>query len=80
MILLVTKLLMNLNIMALDVNMFQEFNDADTSLAFCCVKKMMVTESFSFYRKPGADLMLKASEVRRDLIDQCKIFHLDQCL
>lgn len=31
--------------------------------------------SFSFYRKPGADLMLSGTEIRRELIDQCKIFH-----
>lgn len=31
--------------------------------------------SFAFYRKPGADLRLNAVEVRKDLIDGCKIFH-----
>lgn len=31
--------------------------------------------SFTFYRKPGADLRLSAEEVRKDLIDGCKIFH-----
>lgn len=31
--------------------------------------------SFTFYRKPGADLRLRAEEVRKDLIDGCKIFH-----
>ena len=30
---------------------------------------------FSFYRKPGADMMLKASEVAYDLIRQAEIFH-----
>lgn len=31
--------------------------------------------SFSFYRKPGADMMLTSTEIRRELIDQCRIFH-----
>lgn len=31
--------------------------------------------SFTFYRKPGADLRLNAGEVRKDLIDGCGIFH-----
>ena len=30
---------------------------------------------FSFYRNPGADLMLRAQEVKYDLIKNCKIFH-----
>ena len=30
---------------------------------------------FSFYRHPGADMMLKASEVAYDLIRQAEIFH-----
>lgn len=30
---------------------------------------------FSFYRKPGADIMLEEKEVCRDLIDGCRIFH-----
>ncbi len=31
--------------------------------------------SFSFYRNPGADMMLIAEEVNFDLIKNCKIFH-----
>ena len=30
---------------------------------------------FSFYRKPGADIMLNADEVNKKMIEQCKIFH-----
>lgn len=30
---------------------------------------------FSFYRNPGADIMLQESELKWELIDQCKIFH-----
>lgn len=45
-----------------------------TTLAFVQLNEQG-DRSFSFYRKPGADLMLTASEIRRDLIDRCKIFH-----
>lgn len=31
--------------------------------------------SFSFYRKPGADVMLDFSEVRRDIVEQSSILH-----
>lgn len=31
--------------------------------------------SFSFYRKPGADLMLQSNEVNRTVIDAAKFFH-----
>lgn len=31
--------------------------------------------SFSFYRKPGADMMLKEEEIKEDLIKEGKIFH-----
>lgn len=30
---------------------------------------------FSFYRKPGADIMLKPEEVRLNMIEECRIFH-----
>ena len=30
---------------------------------------------FSFYRKPGADIMLTDEEVNRTLIDKCRVFH-----
>ncbi len=30
---------------------------------------------FSFYRKPGADLMLRADELDAGLLDSCRIFH-----
>ena len=31
--------------------------------------------SFSFYRNPGADIMLRADELPRDLIRQARVFH-----
>lgn len=30
---------------------------------------------FSFYRKPGADIMLKPEEVNQKMIEKCRIFH-----
>jgi len=30
---------------------------------------------FSFYRKPGADTLLRADEVDMEIINECKIFH-----
>lgn len=30
---------------------------------------------FSFYRKPGADMMLTEKEVRPELLSDCRIFH-----
>lgn len=31
--------------------------------------------SFSFYRNPGADLLLESNEINKQIIDDCKIFH-----
>lgn len=31
--------------------------------------------SFTFYRNPGADMMLTSKEIRLELIEECKIFH-----
>ena len=31
--------------------------------------------SFSFYRKPGADLMLQASDIKSNLVTECHILH-----
>lgn len=48
--------------------------DVRTTLAF--VKKLPDgNRDFSFYRNPGADMMLQASEVKFDLIQASKIFH-----
>ena len=30
---------------------------------------------FSFYRKPGADIMLEEKDVCKELVEQCRIFH-----
>ncbi len=45
-----------------------------TTLAFVHTKPNG-DRSFSFYRKPGADMMLKKDEVKTDLIKDAKIFH-----
>ena len=50
-------------------------NKANTSLAFVALKEDGNRE-FSFYRKPGADMMLLEEEVDYDLIRQSKVFHL----
>ena len=31
--------------------------------------------AFSFYRDPGADMMLRAGEVNGDIVDSCRVFH-----
>lgn len=51
-----------------------EDRNIPTTLAFVQLDERG-DRSFSFYRKPGADMMLDASEVRKDLIDRCRIFH-----
>ena len=48
--------------------------DAKTTLAFIDNDETG-DRSFSFYRKTGADMMLKEEEVNYKLIDNCRIFH-----
>ena len=49
-------------------------SEVNTTLAF--VHKLPNGDrDFSFYRKPGADMMLRADEVSEELIAQAKIFH-----
>ena len=48
--------------------------DARTALAFVTLKKNGERE-FMFYRNPSADMLLKESELRMDLIKKAKIFH-----
>ncbi|MEM1483576.1 carbohydrate kinase [Oscillospiraceae bacterium PP1C4] len=48
--------------------------DVNTTLAFVQLNEYG-DRSFSFYRKPGADMMLTTNEVKKDIINQCKIFH-----
>ncbi len=46
-----------------------------TSLAFVHLNEDG-DRSFSFYRKPGADLMLHKEEVRKALIEACRVLHI----
>lgn len=49
-------------------------DEANTTLAFVHLDKDG-DRSFSFYRKPGADLLMTFEEVETRLIDNSKIFH-----
>ncbi|NFI94358.1 carbohydrate kinase [Clostridium botulinum] len=49
-------------------------NKVNTTLAFVNIDKNG-ERSFSFYRNPGADMMLQYEEVNKELIDECNIFH-----
>ncbi|WP_428864875.1 carbohydrate kinase family protein [Clostridium sediminicola] len=48
--------------------------DVHTTLAFVHLSEQG-ERSFSFYRKPGADMMLTKEEINKDLIENCKVFH-----
>lgn len=49
-------------------------NSVNTTLAFVHTLENGDRE-FSFYRNPGADMMLSANEVSLELVSSCKIFH-----
>ncbi|RII35770.1 carbohydrate kinase [Clostridium chromiireducens] len=49
-------------------------NEINTTLAFVHTAPDG-ERSFSFYRKPGADMMLNESEIREDIIKKARIFH-----
>jgi len=65
------KTLMDVNVDT-DGLIFAE--DANTTLAFVHLDERG-DRSFSFYRKPGADIMLEEKEVNYDMIKNSKIFH-----
>lgn len=48
--------------------------DVNTTLAFVHLDEKG-DRSFSFYRKPGADLMLNEKDIDLELVDNAKIFH-----
>lgn len=48
--------------------------DVRTTLAFVSLDETG-DRSFSFFRNPGADIMLKQSEIRTDLLKDARIFH-----
>jgi len=49
-------------------------DEVATTLAFVHLNEKG-DRSFSFYRNPGADIMLRPEQVKFDLIDRSKIFH-----
>ncbi|HHU90715.1 MAG TPA: carbohydrate kinase [Clostridiaceae bacterium] len=49
-------------------------DQANTTLAFVHLDSSG-DRSFSFYRKPGADMLLCEDEIDRELIKNCRIFH-----
>ena len=60
---------LNINIENLVVD-----KEVNTTLAFVHTAEDG-DRSFSFYRNPGADMMLRADEVNSELIENSKIFH-----
>lgn len=52
-----------------------ESEDAFTTLAFVALSDTG-ERSFSFARKPGADTCLMENEVKKELISECRIFHI----
>lgn len=58
----------------IDTTGLVEDHDIPTTLAFVHLDESG-DRSFSFYRKPGADMRLTADEINKEIIDQCRIFH-----
>lgn len=50
-------------------------DDAFTTLAFVSLDKNGERE-FAFARKPGADMCIKASELKTEILTSCKVFHV----
>ena len=51
------------------------FNDPDIPTTLAFVHKLPDDDrDFSFYRKPGADMMLKADEIKEEMFEDAKIF------
>ncbi len=48
--------------------------EANTTLAFVSLDKNG-DRSFSFYRNPGADMLLAAADVDVEMVKNCRIFH-----
>lgn len=69
-----TMLQSTLESIGVNVNGLVFDKDIKTTLAFVHIDKDGERE-FSFYRKPGADMMLTANEVREDIIRESRIFH-----
>lgn len=58
----------------IDTSGLVEDKDVNTTLAF--VQTLADGDrDFSFYRNPGADMMLTAADVKEELVANCRIFH-----
>lgn len=58
----------------IDISGLVTDNNVNTTLAF--VHTLANGDrDFSFYRSPGADMMLTADEVKKELVEECRIFH-----
>ena len=57
-----------------DVSGMVKTREAPTTLAFVQLDENG-DRSFSFYRRPGADICLRADEVKKELLEDCAIFH-----
>lgn len=58
----------------IDTKGLKRDDTVNTTLAFVHTKKDGDRE-FSFYRNPGADMMLEKSDLEEDILKRCKIFH-----
>lgn len=58
----------------IDTSGLAEDKDVNTTLAFVHTLADGDRE-FSFYRNPGADMMLTPEEVKKELVTDCRIFH-----
>jgi fructokinase len=69
-----TRLKKTLEEISIDTTNLMMDEDVRTTLAFV-QNDESGDRSFSFYRSPGADMMLRAEEVNEELIKDSKIFH-----
>ena len=69
-----TLLRKTLNEVGIDTSNLFTDDDVNTTLAFVHTLADGDRE-FSFYRNPGADMMLKEDEIDEDFLSQAKIFH-----
>lgn len=60
--------------LGIDTQMLLMDEEVNTTLAFVHTLKEG-ERAFSFYRNPGADMMLRADEIKEDVLCQSKLFH-----
>ncbi len=61
--------------LGIDTTFLYEDENVHTTLAFVHTNKKDGERDFSFYRNPGADMMLEEREIPEALIKKAKIFH-----